>query len=126
MSDAPPVVLVVDDCPVNRALVGTSLRREGYRIVEAGDGLAGLAAIQRERPALAIVDLMMPGVDGAEMIRRLRREEGAELPAILLLTALGEEDASRRAQELDAQGWMTKPFLPSVLRAKVRALLARA
>ncbi|MFI5362649.1 MAG: PleD family two-component system response regulator [Elusimicrobiota bacterium] len=88
MSGFLPLILVVDDSAVNRLLVAATLRRDGYRILEAEDGGAGLDAIARERPDLVILDFMMPEMDGAEMMRRLRARGVSSAPRILLMTAL--------------------------------------
>lgn len=124
---APPAllsVLIVDDSPVNRTLVQASLRTEGYRVLQAPDGLSGLGIAQREKPDLIIIDLMMPDMNGAELIERLRREPFEPRPYLLIYTALDEHEARQMAAEIGADGFLSKPCLPTLLRARVRELLA--
>ena len=117
-------ILVVDDSIVNRLLVEATLRREGYRILQAEDGGAGLDAIARENPDLVILDLMMPEMDGSEMMRRLRARSGDSAPRVLLMTALNETESAARARELGADGHLIKPYAPLELRARVKELLS--
>ena len=126
MSAAPASILVVDDNEVNRLLVSATLRRDGYRILEAEDGGAGLDTIARENPDLVILDLMMPGMGGAEMMLRLRASAGSTIPRILLMTALCEAESAAAAREVGADGHLIKPFAPSELRALVKTLMTAA
>lgn len=119
-----PSVLVVDDTAANRFLVAATLRRDGYRILEADDGGSGLEAIARESPELVILDLLMPGMDGAEMMRRLRARGSSGAPRVLLMTALNEAESAAAARELGADAHLIKPFAPAELRARVKELLA--
>ncbi|NNN05548.1 MAG: response regulator [Elusimicrobia bacterium] len=120
------VVLIVDDCAVNRALVQATLRGEGYRILQAVDGLSGLSAALQDKPDLLIVDMMMPGMSGGDLIRRLREKPGAALPRTLLLTALSEQEGRAAAAQVGADASLTKPCPPATLRALVREMLAAA
>jgi CheY-like chemotaxis protein len=126
MSAYSPSVLVVDDCSVNRLLVSATLRREGYRILEATDGGSGLEVIAREHPELVILDLQMPEMDGTEMMRRLRERSGASAPRVLLMTALDETESAAKAREIGADAHLAKPFAPLELRARVKELLTAA
>jgi DNA-binding response OmpR family regulator len=126
VSAALPTVLIVDDAALNRLLVAATLRRDGYRILEAAGGGAGLDMIARERPDLLILDFMMPDMDGAEMMRRLRARSGPSTPRLLLMTALDEAESSARARELGADAHLIKPFAPAELRALVRNLMTAA
>jgi DNA-binding response OmpR family regulator len=121
---APATVLIVDDSDVNRLLVAATLRRDGYRILEAADGGAGLDMIARESPDLVILDVMMPGMGGPEMMRRLRARSGSSTPRILLMSALDESESAALARELGADSHMVKPFAPAALRDRVKALLS--
>jgi DNA-binding response OmpR family regulator len=123
VSAIPRSVLIVDDSALNRLLVAATLRRDGYRILEAEDGASGLDTIERERPDLVILDFMMPGMDGAEMMRRLRARSGSSTPRILLMTALDAEQSAAKARELGANGHLIKPFAPFELRSRVKELL---
>ena len=116
-------VLVVDDEPIVREVVVSYLKREGYQTLEAADGDAARALIEREPPALVILDVMLPGTDGFELCRWLR--ERSDLP-VILLTARGEETDRIVGLELGADDYVTKPFSPRELAARVRTVLRRA
>lgn len=120
----PATVLVVDDSAPNRLLIEASLGAEGHRVVQAAGGAEGLDAIRAEKPDVVILDLMMPGVDGAEMLRRLRAESLRDVPSVLLMTALSEAESAVKALELGVDAHLAKPFAPSALRRLVRELLA--
>jgi DNA-binding response OmpR family regulator len=116
-------VLVVDDEPIVREVVVSYLKREGYQTLEAGDGDAARELIEREQPALVILDVMLPGTDGFELCRWLRAR--SDLP-VILLTARGEETDRIVGLELGADDYVTKPFSPRELAARVRTVLRRA
>jgi two-component system, OmpR family, phosphate regulon response regulator PhoB len=116
-------VLVVDDEPIVREVVVSYLRREGYRTLEADDGDAAREVIERESLALVILDVMLPGTDGFELCRWLRAR--SDLP-VILLTARGEETDRIVGLELGADDYVTKPFSPRELAARVRTVLRRA
>jgi len=119
-------ILVVDDERDITALVAYHLEREGFRVLQAHDGLQALELIRREHPNLVILDLMLPQVSGLDVCRRLRREpETARLP-ILMLTARVEETDKVLGLELGGDDYLTKPFGPRELVARVRALLRRS
>lgn len=120
MQDA--LILVVEDEPTIVEVVVRYLERDGFRTVTAADGAAALLAITRERPALIILDLMLPGVDGFTLLRRLRAE--GNLP-VVMLTARGDEVDRVIGLELGADDYITKPFSPRELVARVRAVLRR-
>lgn len=118
-----PLVLVADDDEDILALVSLRLRRLGYRVVEAVDGEAALARVAEERPALAILDLMMPRLDGYEVIRRLRAgPETASLPVILLSARARSTDAAA-GLEAGADAFLSKPFRADELAEAIRGLL---
>jgi len=116
-------ILLVDDEPTLVATVKYNLEREGYQVVTAGDGESGLSVARAERPDLVILDLMLPGLDGFEVCRILRREMTAP---ILMLTAKTDEVDKVVGLELGADDYVTKPFSMRELLARVRALLRRA
>jgi DNA-binding response OmpR family regulator len=116
-------ILVVDDEPTLVATVKYNLEREGYQVVTAADGESGLSVARAERPDLVILDLMLPGLDGFEVCRILRREMTAP---ILMLTAKTQEVDKVVGLELGADDYVTKPFSMRELLARVRALLRRA
>jgi len=116
-------ILVVDDEPQIVRFVRAYLEEAGYRVVTAGDGQEALFVTRHEKPDLVILDLMMPGMDGWDFIRRYRRER--ETP-VIMLTARVEETDQVLGLELGADDYVTKPFSPRALVARVRAVLRRA
>src|SRR5262249_861737 len=122
-NEAMPTVLVVDDEPIVREVVAGYLRRDGYRTLEASDGNAAKAIVERESPALVVLDLMLPGADGLEVCRWIRRR--TDVP-VIMLTARGEEADRIIGLELGADDYVTKPFSPRELVARVRSVLRRS
>lgn len=120
---AEPALLVVDDDPEILTSLSIHLRTDGYRVLRAESGKKALAVLESELPALAIVDLMMPGMDGFETSRRLKRK--ADIP-ILILTAVDTEETKVRAIELYADDYLTKPFSYAELAARIGRILKRA
>ncbi len=117
------LVLVVEDDPKTRALLRVYLEREGLRVMAAADGAQALALARETTPDLAILDLMLPGLDGLGLCRRLR--EHSSLP-ILFLSARSTEDDKVAGLEQGADDYVAKPFSPRELMARVHALLRRA
>ncbi len=116
-------ILVADDEPTLVATVKYNLERESYQVVTATDGQSALSAARQTHPDLIVLDLMMPGLDGLEVCRILRRE--TKVP-ILMLTARGTEVDKVVGLEMGADDYVTKPFGMRELIARVRALLRRA
>ena len=117
-------VLVVDDDPTVSDVVRRYLERAGFEVVLAADGPAALAAFEQWRPALVVLDLMLPGMDGLEVCRRMRARDG-DVP-VVMLTALGEEADRVVGLEIGADDYVTKPFSPRELVLRVRSVLRRA
>jgi DNA-binding response OmpR family regulator len=119
-------ILVVDDEPIVTEVVARYLRRDGFHVVSARDGDAALAAaLDKSRPpALVVLDVMLPGVDGLEICRRLRQEHGARMP-IILLTARAEEADRIKGLSIGADDYVVKPFSPAEMVARVQAQLRR-
>lgn len=115
-------ILVVDDEPTIVEVVALYLEREGFAVVTAADGAAALAAVARQRPDLVILDLMLPRVSGLEVYRQI--QAGGPLP-VIMLTARGEETDRVVGLELGADDYVTKPFSPRELVARVKAVLRR-
>jgi two-component system, OmpR family, alkaline phosphatase synthesis response regulator PhoP len=116
-------ILVVDDEKRLVSLVSDYLQQSGYRVVKAYDGREALSAARREKPDLIVLDVMMPEMDGYEFMRAHRKE--ADTP-IILLTARVEDEEKVVGLELGADDYITKPFRPRELVARVRAVLRRA
>ena len=117
------LILLVDDEPNIIQLARLYLEREGFRVQAVGDGPGALEAVRRGRPALMVLDLMLPGMDGLEVCRRLRAENDP-IP-ILMLTARDEDLDKILGLELGADDYMTKPFNPRELTARIKAILRR-
>ncbi len=118
------LILLVDDEPNIIELAQLYLEREGYRIITASNGKAALNAVEKERPALMVLDVMMPEVDGLEVCRTLRGKK--DPVAILMLTARDEDIDKILGLELGADDYLTKPFNPRELVARVKAVLRRS
>jgi DNA-binding response OmpR family regulator len=116
-------VLVVDDDPTIRDVVRRYLERDGHVVILAGDGESGMALAGQQLPDLVVLDLMLPGIDGLEMYRRLRAR--SEVP-VVMLTALGEEADRISGLQLGADDYVTKPFSPAELALRVMSVLRRS
>jgi two-component system alkaline phosphatase synthesis response regulator PhoP len=116
------LILVVDDEPKIVKLARDYLEKAGYRVLDARDGTTALAAARHERPDLVVLDLNLPGTDGLDVCRALRRE--SDVP-IIMLTARVDEADRLIGLELGADDYITKPFSPRELVARVRAVLRR-
>jgi len=123
---APAQILVVEDERDIAALVAYHLTREGYRVRTAGGGPEALDAVSHERPDLIVLDIMLPGFTGYDVLKELRaRPEGADIP-VVVLTARREEMDRIKGFELGADDYVTKPFSPQELVLRVSAVLRRA
>jgi two-component system alkaline phosphatase synthesis response regulator PhoP len=117
------LILLVDDEPSIVSLAKMYLEREGFRVESAADGLLVLETVEKLRPALLVLDVMLPGADGFEVCRRLRGA-GNQVP-IIMLTARDEDIDKILGLELGADDYLTKPFNPRELVARVKAILRR-
>ena len=119
-------ILIVEDEPEIRELLSFTLSREGYDVLEAETAEAALLKMDSRMPDLAVVDWMLPGMDGVELARRIRRDEvGSDLP-IIMLTARGDEPDKLKSFASGVDDYITKPFSPRELLARVKALLRRS
>ena len=119
------LVLVIDDEKDLLELVRYNLEKEGYRVKTAEDGEAGLGAAVRELPDIVVVDLMLPGIDGLEVCRRLRADQRTARTPIIMLTAKSAEIDRIVGLEMGADDYVTKPFSPRELAARIKAVLRR-
>jgi DNA-binding response OmpR family regulator len=117
-----PTVLVVDDEPKIRDIVRRYLEADGFAVIEQGDGPGALSAAREQRPDLIVLDVMLPGLDGVEVLRRLR--ESSQVP-VVLLTARDEEVDKLIGLAVGADDYMTKPFSGRELAARARVILRR-
>jgi DNA-binding response OmpR family regulator len=120
-----PLVLVADDDPDILTLVGFRLERAGYEVLPARDGEEALALALERQPDLAILDVMMPKLDGYEVTQRLRSNQATRGMPVILLTARVQEADITRGFEAGADDYIKKPFSPQELRARVQAILGR-
>ena len=112
-------VLVIDDEPAVRFLLQKNLEFAGFDVMAAEDGASGLEMVREGRPDVVVLDLMMPHLDGFEVLRRLSADGDRAVPPVLVLTALSEPTVKMRCYEFGAASVMTKPFDPSALAAEV-------
>ncbi len=120
MSDDSYTVLVVDDSRANRAFLASILEEDGYRIAEASDGEPGLAAASAEFPVLILLDVVMPGIDGFETLRRLKTDPATRRIAVIMLTSLGDQESKLKAFDYGAVDYIVKSANEAEVRARVR------
>jgi DNA-binding response OmpR family regulator len=123
--DGAPLVLVADDDEDILGLVSFRLERSGYEVAAAKDGEEALRLARKLSPALVVLDVMMPRLDGYEVARRLREDEATRGIPVILLTALAQEADVARGFESGADDYLRKPFSPQELAARVQAVLGR-
>src|SRR5437868_9972276 len=115
-------ILIVDDEPQIAEIASDYLRLAGFDVIVAGDGVRALEVVRGRRPDLVVLDLGLPGMDGTDVARAIRRD--SDLP-IIMLTARVQEDDRLQGLEIGADDYITKPFSPRELVARVRAVLRR-
>jgi two-component system alkaline phosphatase synthesis response regulator PhoP len=120
----PARVLLVDDDPSIRRLCSYSLQSVGIEVLEAEDGQSGLEQARCERPDLVLMDVMMPGLDGFELAAALRGHESTRAIPFMFLSGESEQENGARAREFGALAYLTKPFSPTELAARVARVLA--
>jgi two-component system alkaline phosphatase synthesis response regulator PhoP len=118
-------ILVIEDEEDIAELIRYNLEREGYRVTHADSGERGIEIVRRQHPDLLLLDLMLPGVDGLEVCKRVKADAATAKTPIIMVTARGEEADVVTGLELGAEDYLTKPFSPRVLVARVRAVLRR-
>lgn len=120
-----PVVLAADDDADILGLITFRLERAGYTVLQAHDGEEALELARSARPDLAVLDVMMPKLDGFELTRRLRADEATKRMPIILLTARAQESDVQEGFEAGADDYIRKPFSSQELRSRVQAILGR-
>jgi two-component system alkaline phosphatase synthesis response regulator PhoP len=120
------IVLIIDDEADLIELVRYNLENEGFTVISAVDGESGLSLAVSQKPDIIVIDLMLPGIDGLEVCRRLRADGGTARIPIVILTAKASEADRIVGLELGADDYMTKPFSPRELSARLKALLRRS
>jgi len=118
-----PLALIADDDADILMLISLTLERDGYEVVTAKNGLAALQSASDRVPHLVVLDLMMPGIDGCEVTRRLRAHEATRDVPIMIVTAFAEESQAAKALAAGADAYLRKPFAPRDLLAKTASLL---
>jgi DNA-binding response OmpR family regulator len=118
-------ILVVDDEQDLVKLIRYHLEKEGYKLLSAYNGEDALSLARKERPELVILDLMLPGIDGLEVCKKLKADQALSHTAIIMLTAKGEESDITTGLKLGADDYVTKPFSPKELVARAQAVLRR-
>ena len=119
-------ILIVDDEQAIREMVSFALTRAGFEVLEAADAQQAQTVVADELPDLLLLDWMMPGVSGLDLARRLKREDLTRDLPIIMLTARGEEEEKIRGLEVGADDYVTKPFSPRELVARIKAVMRRA
>ena len=117
------IVLVVDDEASLRTLVRANLEIDGFEVAEAVDGIEAMDALRVSRPDLVLLDIMMPGKDGIEVLEEIAADSRLRSIPVILLTAKGEQEDLERGAELGARGHITKPFDPEQMVRTVKAAL---
>lgn len=118
-----PTIMVVDDDAAIVKMLERILRLEGYDVITAGDGKAALLLLEKAKPDLVILDIMMPGLDGVQVLQLMR--ERSNVP-VIMLTARDEDFSIKQTLELGADDYVKKPFRTPVLLARIQAKLRRA
>jgi adenylate cyclase len=125
MQARPGHILIVDDDSLNRRLLTKHLEREGHRTTEVDNGFAALSAVVSERPDLVLLDIEMPGVDGIEVLERIKSDDGLRHIPVIMISGVDDTDSIVRCLEAGAEDYLPKPFDPAILRARLDAGLNR-
>ena len=118
-------IVLAEDEPQIARLVEFKLKKEGYQVVSKGNGEEALAAIKAEKPDLILLDVMMPVMDGYEVLRRVKEDENLKNIPVVMLTAKAQEKDVVKGIDLGADDYITKPFHPAELLARVKRILGR-
>ena len=118
-------LLVVDDNEMNRDLLSRRLERQGYRVTVAVDGRQALEIMNREEFNLVLLDIMLPEMNGYEVLEHLKADQSLSHIPVIITTALDESDGKARCIELGAEDYLTKPFNPVILKSRISDCLER-
>jgi len=118
-------ILIIEDDPDIRELIGYNLGKDGYTVIQAATGEEGLKLAGQSNPDVIVLDVMLPGMDGLDVLRRLKNDSALYRIPVILSTAKGEDTDVVAGLELGADDYVTKPFSPKVLIARIRAALRR-
>jgi len=121
----PGNILIVDDDPLNRRLLTKHLENDGHRTTQFDNGFAALAAIENDQPDLILLDIEMPGLDGIEVLERLKADPGSDHVPVIMISGVDDTDSIVRCIEAGAEDFLPKPFDPAILRARIEAGLNR-
>ncbi|MFU8819649.1 MAG: response regulator transcription factor [Desulfurivibrio sp.] len=123
--NAKPVILIVEDDENIQQLVGYNLVKAGFQVIYADNGEQALSLVFRDKPDLVILDIMLPGLDGREVCKKLRHDPRSRQLPIIMLTARGAEDEISAGLDLGADDYITKPFSPKILISRIKSALRR-
>ena len=118
-------LLVVDDNEMNRDLLGRRLQRQGYRVTMAVDGRQALEIIAQEPFDLVLLDIMLPVMNGYQVLEHLKADQSLSHIPVIITTALDESDGKAKCMELGAEDYLTKPFNPVILKSRIADCLER-
>ena len=118
-------ILIVDDEPDILEFISYNLKKEGYEVLSAPDGMQGIKIAREEKPDLIILDVMMPKMDGMQVCHHLRQQPETKTTLIVFLTALSDENSEIRGLNTGADDFIVKPIKPAVLMSRVKAILRR-
>ncbi len=118
-------ILIIEDEADIRELIRYNLQKEGYQVISAEDAERGIALAAEEAPGLILLDLMLPGIDGLEACKRLKQQERTASTPVIMLTAKSEDSDIITGLEVGADDYLSKPFSPKVLIARIRSVLRR-
>lgn len=117
-------ILVVEDDKFLRELISQKLLKEGYDVVEAVDGEKGIEAIKKEKPGLVLLDLILPGIDGFEVLSRMKADPETENTPVIILSNLGQKDDIQKGLEMGADDYLIKAhFTPAEIIEKIQAVI---
>jgi CheY-like chemotaxis protein len=125
MTEGPGFILVVDDDAVNRLLLSRGLERDGHRVRAVASGLEALEALRNGLFDCVLLDVLMPGMDGYQVLKRIRSDPKLRRTPVIMISALEDIDSVARCIEMGADDYLPKPFDPVLLRARINAGLAR-